>query len=70
MARYTGDWNEDVLIYLEKNKNRLVSVYEMHSMHGQVAASLLEAVDKLEKEDKITIIWDENNKKWLKHKEN
>lgn len=69
MNKYTGNWEEDVLTYLEENKGRMVSIFEMHSMHGLVSASLLEAVEKLERGNKIEVVWDANNKKWLKHKE-
>ena len=63
------EWKEIVLEFLEKNKDQNISIMDIFSMHNLVPMSLKGAVEELENEDKIVIVKDDKNKKWLRHKD-
>ena len=68
MTHSKETWKEDVLKYLEKNSDRKVSIKEIFSMYGLVSTTLLDAVEELRSENKISTVRDEKNKIWLTHK--
>lgn len=63
------EWKKITLEYIEKNKNKDISIFEIFSLYGLVPTTLKSAVEELEKEGAIGIVKDKEGKKWLKYKE-
>jgi DNA-binding HxlR family transcriptional regulator len=60
------EWKTLVLEYLSENSQENVSIRDIGNMYGNVPKNLKDAVEELERENKINIIKDNKGKKWLK----
>lgn len=61
-------WKEKTLEFLKENNDKIISIKDICNIYGLIPIELIEAVEELEREHKIEIVWDEKNKRWLKHK--
>jgi len=70
MGKTKEEWKEVILRYLEKNKSKWISIFEIFSMNGGIPKELKEAVEELEIENnKINVEINDEGKKWLKCKD-